>query len=67
MVLRALDTVEDDPNFDKERKIPLLKDFHNKIQQPGFTVKNCGQTKDYRDLLENFDRVIDVYLNLKPK
>ena len=34
LVLRALDTVEDDMAFPDERKLPLLHTFHEKISDP---------------------------------
>mmetsp|Transcript_54565 Transcript_54565/g.111346 ORF Transcript_54565/g.111346 Transcript_54565/m.111346 type:complete len:565 (+) Transcript_54565:274-1968(+) len=64
LVLRGLDTVEDDMAIDKETKTRLLLDFHNSIEQDGFTL-SYGY-KDEKLLLEKFDCVVRAYKSLKP-
>lgn len=66
IVLRALDTIEDDPTLKAEAKIPLLKKFHETIEKPG-TVLTGYNTSKHGELMDNFDRVIEVYGNLKDK
>ena len=65
LVLRGLDTVEDDMAIDKETKARLLLDFHNAIERNGFTL-SYGY-KDEKILLEKFDHVVRAYKSLKPQ
>jgi farnesyl-diphosphate farnesyltransferase len=65
LVLRGLDTVEDDMAIDKETKTRLLLDFHNAIERDGFTL-SYGY-KDEKILLEKFDHVVRAYRSLKPQ
>lgn len=37
LVLRGLDTIEDDMTLDTERKCKLLEEFHLKLSEPGWT------------------------------
>lgn len=68
-----MDTVEDDTKYPLKEKLELLRQFDNKIQVRDFKVPNCPvnpntqSEKYYRDLMENFDKVVDVYLSLDPK
>ena len=64
LALRALDTVEDDMSFPTDIKIEMLKKFHEFLYQPGWTFEGCGEGKE-KELLQNFDKVIDVFSNLK--
>lgn len=69
LVLRGLDTVEDDMQIPKEEKIPMLRDFHNVLNRPGWNSrKGYGKTNiDEMKLLEDFQHVIQVYQELKPE
>ncbi|TKY88695.1 hypothetical protein EX895_002326 [Sporisorium graminicola] len=58
LVLRALDTVEDDMTIPAERKIPLLVDFYKYLEQPGWNFKDSGPDEKDRQLLVEFDKVI---------
>mmetsp|Transcript_19314 Transcript_19314/g.53631 ORF Transcript_19314/g.53631 Transcript_19314/m.53631 type:complete len:553 (-) Transcript_19314:130-1788(-) len=64
LVLRGLDTVEDDMAIDAETKARLLLSFHESIECEGFTL-SYGY-KDEKVLLEKFDCVVRAYLTLKP-
>ncbi len=64
LVLRGLDSVEDDMNYDASLRLPLLRNFHQKLNENGWNIKNVGDAHDYRILLENFHKVINVYLAL---
>jgi len=64
LVLRALDTIEDDMKFPKEEKLELLKNFHKKSYDENFTLKNTGDQEDYRVLLEHYDKVIRFFKSL---
>lgn len=44
LVLRGLDTIEDDMTIDAERKIPLLRNFHKVLEQPGWTFTESEWT-----------------------
>ncbi|KAG0225766.1 bifunctional farnesyl-diphosphate farnesyltransferase/squalene synthase [Actinomortierella wolfii] len=67
LVLRGLDTVEDDMTIDLETKLPLLKSFHEIIYQRGWTFDKCGPNEKDRQLLVEFDIVIESFLKLKPE
>lgn len=64
LVLRALDTIEDDMKFPKEEKVELLKNFHKNSYDENFTLKNIGDQEDYRVLLEHYDKVIRFFKSL---
>ncbi|SPO29652.1 Squalene synthase [Ustilago trichophora] len=61
LVLRALDTVEDDMTIDAERKIPLLVNFYKYLEQPGWNFTESGPNEKDRQLLVEFDKVIAEY------
>lgn len=58
LVLRGLDTVEDDMTIPDEKKQPILRSFHEKLTQPGWNFTGCGPTEKDRDLLCRFDVVV---------
>lgn len=68
LILRGLDSVEDDmrkahlPN--KER---MLREFHEYLDDPTWSVVGVGDTPDYEILLEYFPKVTREYQRLKPK
>ncbi|KAI9325512.1 isoprenoid synthase domain-containing protein [Zopfochytrium polystomum] len=64
LVLRGLDTVEDDVHLPLDVKLPTLTRFHEHIQQPGWTFTRSSPTEKDRFLLEQFDAVIDQFLRL---
>ncbi|KAF9094221.1 bifunctional farnesyl-diphosphate farnesyltransferase/squalene synthase [Mortierella sp. AM989] len=66
LVLRGLDTIEDDMTIDLDVKIPCLKTFHEIIYQKGWTFTKNGPNEKDRQLLVEFDIVIDKFLELKP-
>jgi farnesyl-diphosphate farnesyltransferase len=65
-VLRGLDTIEDDENLDEKLKLSYLSTFHEDIENSDFVVKNVGKGM-YKTLLEEFPRVLSVYLRLDSK
>mmetsp|Transcript_22050 Transcript_22050/g.55262 ORF Transcript_22050/g.55262 Transcript_22050/m.55262 type:complete len:564 (-) Transcript_22050:60-1751(-) len=65
LVLRGLDTVEDDMAIDNATKARLLLSFHDMIEEEGWDL-HCGY-KDEKVLLEEFDRVVRAYRSLKPQ
>jgi len=63
LVLRALDTVEDDMAIPDNIKCPELEAFYKKIYDPTFS-HTCGE-KHYKRLMEEYPKVTDVFLKLK--
>lgn len=62
LVLRALDTVEDDMSIPESVKIPLLRCFHEKSHNRTWTME-CG-TGHYADLMSNYPLVTEVFQSL---
>lgn len=67
LILRALDTVEDDMELDEDKKLALLSSFHQKSYDPDFRLTGIGDQHDYRVLLEHYHKVIRVFLTLDEK
>eukprot|EP00124_Ichthyophonus_hoferi_P001117 Ihof_evm18s51 gene=Ihof_evmTU18s51 len=65
LVLRGLDTIEDDMTIPVEKKRELLTDFHNSITKPGWTFTGNGEGEKDRFLLCEFDVVISEFLKLR--
>lgn len=42
LVLRALDTVEDDMSFPADEKAVVLRQFYEKLYTPGWTFTRCA-------------------------
>ncbi|KAJ1025159.1 hypothetical protein NDA16_002665 [Ustilago loliicola] len=61
LILRALDTIEDDMTIPASRKIPLLVDFFKFLEQPGWNFTESGPNEKDRQLLVEFDKVIAEY------
>lgn len=55
LVLRALDTLEDDMTIPAAKKVTLLKEFHTRLHQPGWRYMESRE-KD-RAVLEEFPAV----------
>jgi farnesyl-diphosphate farnesyltransferase len=64
LVLRGLDTIEDDMTLPLDRKVKLLQTFHTVIHQQGWTFNESGPNEKDRDLLVNFHYVIEHFLTL---
>ncbi|KAL2194118.1 farnesyl-diphosphate farnesyl transferase [Corynascus similis CBS 632.67] len=58
LVLRGLDTIEDDMTIDIKEKEPLLRDFHVLMEKDGWTFDKNGPNEKDRELLVHFDVVI---------
>eukprot|EP00475_Leptophrys_vorax_P004284 TRINITY_DN12553_c0_g1_i1.p1 TRINITY_DN12553_c0_g1~~TRINITY_DN12553_c0_g1_i1.p1 ORF type:complete len:421 (-),score=119.36 TRINITY_DN12553_c0_g1_i1:129-1391(-) len=63
LVLRALDTIEDDMEVDPVLKEDLLTHFHEKLSLKSYSVSGIGKG-DERTLLENFSRTLEFYHTL---
>jgi len=67
LVLRGLDTIEDDMTIDVNRKVELLRNFYNYNYQKGWNFTENGPNEKDRVLLEQYDIVIEKFLKLDPK
>ncbi len=66
LILRGLDTIEDDTSIPAATKTPLLRDFHNKLEEDGWCfIGNRPEEKD-RELLVQFKHVITEFKQIKP-
>jgi hypothetical protein len=64
LVLRALDTIEDDMAIDNAEKVPQLLKFHEDIYDPEYKHLTCGE-KHYKTLMVEYPKVTNVFLRLK--
>ena len=67
LILRGLDSVEDDMDLSYEDKILLLREFYTKNFERGWKLENVGDKAEYRELLTNYDKVIEAFLALDKK
>jgi len=67
LVLRGLDTIEDDMTIEVNKKVDLLRNFYKKNYEKGWTFTENGPNEKDRILLEQYDIVIEKYLQLDPK
>ncbi|KAF4989242.1 hypothetical protein FGRMN_9255 [Fusarium graminum] len=63
LCLRGLDTIEDDMTLPLDKKVPLLRNFHNTMEVDGWQFHE-SQEKD-KELLEHFDVVIAELKKIK--
>jgi farnesyl-diphosphate farnesyltransferase len=63
LILRALDTVEDDTSVPVEIKVPILIAFHRHIYDGDWHF-SCG-TKEYKLLMDQFHHVSAAFLKLE--
>jgi farnesyl-diphosphate farnesyltransferase len=66
LVLRGLDTVEDDMTIPLETKEPILRDFYNLLDKDGWTFNDNGPNEKDRQLLVEFNVVIEEFKQIKP-
>ena len=66
LILRGLDTIEDDMSIPKNKKIEMLLSFYNDIENENFTL-DCGDKPEYKSLMQNFNKVIKCYKKINPK
>ncbi|XP_027775288.1 squalene synthase isoform X2 [Solanum pennellii] len=62
LVLRALDTVEDDTSIPTDVKVPILISFHQHVYDREWHFA-CG-TKEYKVLMDQFHHVATAFLEL---
>ncbi|KAF2085096.1 farnesyl-diphosphate farnesyltransferase [Saccharata proteae CBS 121410] len=65
LILRGLDTIEDDMTIPLPTKEPLLRDFDNILEQPGWTFTGNGPNEKDRELLVHFDCVVEEFGKVK--
>ncbi|KIP07416.1 hypothetical protein PHLGIDRAFT_35427 [Phlebiopsis gigantea 11061_1 CR5-6] len=66
LVLRGLDTIEDDMTLPDEKKQLLLRNFHKHTLTPGWTFTESGPDEGDRQLLVEYDNVVEELRMLKP-
>lgn len=66
LVLRGLDTIEDDMTIALDEKDPLLRNFHNILEEDGWTYEGNHVKEKDRDLLVEFHVVITEIKKIKP-
>lgn len=65
LVLRGLDTIEDDMTIPDEVKQPLLRSFHEKTVTPGWNFMESGPKEKDRQLLVEYATVVEEVNLLK--
>ncbi|KAH0536941.1 Delta(24)-sterol C-methyltransferase [Glutinoglossum americanum] len=66
LILRGLDTIEDDMSIDLAKKEPVLRTFQDILDKEGWTFKESGPNEKDRQLLVEFDVVITEFAKTKP-
>jgi len=66
LVLRGLDTIEDDMTIKLDEKDPLLRNFYNHLEEDGWTYEGNHVREKDRDLLVQFHYVITEFKKIKP-
>ncbi|KAJ5580324.1 squalene synthase [Penicillium hispanicum] len=66
LVLRGLDTVEDDTSIPLAVKEPLLRNFKDRLTEDGWTFDGNRPEEKDRELLVQFHNVITEFKNMKP-
>ncbi len=66
LILRGLDTIEDDMTLALEEKDSLLRNFYEILEKDGWTFDRSGPEEKDRDLLVKFDNVIEEFKKVKP-
>ncbi|KAG6855966.1 hypothetical protein H0H87_008907 [Tephrocybe sp. NHM501043] len=66
LVLRGLDTIEDDMTIPDHIKQPILRSFHKHTVTPGWKFNDCGPNEKDRQLLVEYDVVVEEVNRLDP-
>ncbi len=64
LILRGLDSIEDDMELPNNEKVDLLRNFYQKNYKSGWNIKGVGDKEEYRELLKNYDKVIGAFSKL---
>ncbi|KAF2486696.1 ERG9, squalene synthase [Neohortaea acidophila] len=65
LILRGLDTIEDDMTLPIEKKEPLLRNFDAHLEDESWTFHESGPNEKDRELLVKFDVVAKEYNKIK--
>ena len=66
VVLRGLDTIEDDMTIPDDIKQPILRSFHEKTITPGWKFNGSGPAEKDRIVLQEYDTVVEEVNLLDP-
>ena len=66
LILRGLDTIEDDMTIPLAKKDPLLRNFHTNVEKEGWSFDGSGPDEKDRDLLVEFHVVVEEFRRIKP-
>lgn len=66
LVLRGLDTIEDDMTIPLEKKEPILRNFQDILEKDGWNFTENGPNEKDRQLLVEFNVVIEEFKQIKP-
>jgi farnesyl-diphosphate farnesyltransferase len=66
LILRGLDTIEDDMTIDLAEKEPLLRNFHTIIEKDGWNYNGNAPTEKDRQLLVEYEVVVEEFKKIKP-
>lgn len=66
LILRGLDTVEDDTSIPLKAKEPVLRNFHEHLEQDGWTFDGNRPEEKDRQLLVQFNNVVTEFKKIKP-
>lgn len=66
LVLRGLDTIEDDTSIPTKLKEPLLREFKDKLEVDGWTFDGNRPEEKDRELLVQFHNVTAEFKKMKP-
>jgi farnesyl-diphosphate farnesyltransferase len=67
LILRGLDTIEDDMTIPDEKKQPILRQFHNLTVTPGWNFTENGPDEKDRYLLLEYHTVVEEVNRLPPQ
>ncbi|AAS53815.1 AFR444Cp [Eremothecium gossypii ATCC 10895] len=67
LILRALDTVEDDMTISPKVKVPLLREFDQKLKLDTWSFDGNAKTEKDRDVLVEFSTILAEFHKLKPE
>ena len=66
LILRGMDTIEDDMTIALEEKDPLLRNFHSITEEEGWNYNGNGPDEKDREVLVQFDNIVTEYKKIKP-
>lgn len=66
LILRGLDTIEDDMTISLAEKDPLLRNFKDVIEKEGWNYNGNGPSEKDRELLVQFQNVTEEFRKIKP-